>query len=39
MVVWRPADKRVFLLSLEHPKKHADLVKKDKAKLFSNVKV
>ena len=39
LVFVRPEDRRVFLLILEHPKKHAELVKKEKGKLFSGVKV
>jgi hypothetical protein len=39
VVVYRAADKQVFILSLEVPKKTVDLVKKDKAKLFSGVQL
>ncbi len=36
LVVYRPEDKTVFLLSLEVPRKKADLVKKEKKKLFTS---
>jgi hypothetical protein len=39
MIVWRPEDKRVISLILELPLKNVALVKKDKAKLFANVKL
>jgi hypothetical protein len=39
LIVYRPGDKHVFVLSLEVPKKNVEQVKKDKAKLFSGVQL
>lgn len=38
-VIYRAADKMVFVLSLELPKKNVKLVEKDKSKLFSGVEI
>jgi hypothetical protein len=39
LVIYRAEDKRVFVLSLEYPKAKADLVKKVRSKLFTNVQL
>jgi hypothetical protein len=39
LVVYRPGDKQIFVLSLEVPKKNLEQVKKDKPKLFAGVQL